>query len=92
MVVWVRKKSAMCKHTNINPHTPTHNSTSRAFGAKAAGGRGWAGGVGYGVRDRTVIDVCFSVCMLETYLLLTSTQWREKQTKALEPGDKTTIL
>lgn len=38
MVVWVRKKSAMYKHANINPHTPTHNSTSSACGVKAAGG------------------------------------------------------
>lgn len=48
------------------------------------------------MRDRNVIDVCFSVCVcvcvLETYLFLTSTQWRENQTKGLEPSVKKTIL
>lgn len=38
--------------------------------------------------------LCVRLCVYisETYLFLTSTQWRENQTKGLEPSDTKTIL
>lgn len=38
--------------------------------------------------------LCVHLCVYisETYLFLTSTQWRENQTKGLEPSDTKTIL
>lgn len=37
-------------------------------------------------------SLCVCVCVFETYLFLTSIQWRENQTKGLEPSVKKTIL
>lgn len=37
-------------------------------------------------------DVFVYFCVFGTYLFLTSTQWRENQTKGLETSDKKTIL
>lgn len=36
--------------------------------------------------------VLLRVCVCKVYLFLASTQWRENQTKDLEPSDKKTIL
>lgn len=40
------------------------------------------------------MDLCVRLCVYisETYLFLTSTQWRENQTKGLEPSDMKTIV
>lgn len=40
------------------------------------------------------VFVCASVCIsvFEVYLFLSSTHWRENQTKGLEPSERKTIL